>query len=339
MQGAHDAAKVGAGGGGSHKPPKTPQLDVGPNNLDKNSLEGSSAKNSPHTKNSPLGGGGSAVVTPASKSSILAASPKDKPGIGVASPKGRAINESLVVGGAGDTPLDIDILDIGSLSPRSESLSYSKRVIAKMQSTAGTPAYAGKPVSMQRGSIKVTHPPGGAPLPLGLGTGAHPQPKSLRPKTLFPQVSGHNLDCELIQYACGKIDADGSGAHQVPVYMHVMQMTLPANSVGAMPYRPILEKLGPGGVEKGATVKDWLFAENWALNKIGVGAGLNLRFSGRPPASADRTIAEPFVQNVDVNRLVLDVSCLSFVSLCANAPPATPAVVCYEGFQGVKVFS
>lgn len=81
-------------------------------------------------------------------------------------------------------------------------------------------------------------------------------------------MSGHNLDCELVQYNCGKIDGSGNdGPDAVPVYMHVLRMTLPANSVGAMAYRPILEKPPASGIDKSKPIYDWLFAENWALEK------------------------------------------------------------------------
>jgi hypothetical protein len=93
--------------------------------------------------------------------------------------------------------------------------------------------------------------------------------KSRPPLLLDPkQVSGHNLDCELVQYNCGKIDGSGNdGPGAVPVYMHVLRMTLPANSVGAMAYRPILEKPPANGIDKSKPIYDWLFAENWALEK------------------------------------------------------------------------
>lgn len=76
------------------------------------------------------------------------------------SPKGKMASTvpaaDQLVGVLGSDPPDIDILDLGNLSPRSESLSYSRRVVAKMQQTAGTSDYIGKPQTLQKGTIKVS---------------------------------------------------------------------------------------------------------------------------------------------------------------------------------------
>uniref|UniRef100_A0A7S1DXS2 Uncharacterized protein n=2 Tax=Hemiselmis andersenii TaxID=464988 RepID=A0A7S1DXS2_HEMAN len=219
-----------------------------------------SAAISPPTMANNKGGARSPLAEAANR-----AAPAAVPGLAVPLRTAGALVDST------GQPVDVDTMDLANLSPRSECLTYSKRLIAEMQAPAATDNFQGKVHTINRGTIK---------------------------------VHGHNLECELVQYPCGHFEPapDSSNGAPVPVYLHVMRMTLPANhsSGGGQPYKPILEKKAVGAViDRNTVIKDWLIAENWSLDKVGVGAGLSLRFSGRTPASADRRIMEPVFQTVD----------------------------------------
>ncbi len=84
--------------------------------------------------------------------------------------------------------------DPGNLSPRSECLAFSKKIIQEMHVSVVDGTLAGvEPVSINKGILK---------------------------------IQTHSVECELVQHSCGRIDVAADGSEVAPVYLHALRMTL-----------------------------------------------------------------------------------------------------------------
>jgi hypothetical protein len=80
-----------------------------------------------------------------------------------------------------------------SLSPRAESMAFSKKMIQDMHASVPECKSTGPAVSIHKGVLK---------------------------------IQANAVECEVVQYACGSIDVNGDKVQIAPVFLHAMRMAL-----------------------------------------------------------------------------------------------------------------
>lgn len=84
-------------------------------------------------------------------------------------------------------------VDPNALSPRSESVYYAKKLVEDMQEPACSGLYPGEPEMLNKGTLR---------------------------------IQLHQVECELLQYDCGVIEAAAQDEEPVRVYLHVLRLCL-----------------------------------------------------------------------------------------------------------------